>query len=273
MKIWEAIIYGIVGGLAELLPISFSGHAALLSNAFHMSSLTDGDGYFVRAFICLGIAVAVVLSFSSQTVGLYCRIVNRRGVRRPSRLQRRSLSLGYIAFAITLCSLFLLPAAERIGRLLYVIAFFLLNAGLLYLCCRRKVGKKDEKTVTLTDMVLIGGARMLSVFPGLSPIGASIAVGRARGISLEYNVRIAFMLTLAYQLVLFFYYLIGGIVFGAFALSTLFPCLLALIFSAVFGYFAIQYFRYLLQRMKLNVFVYYSLEAAAFAAILAIINA
>lgn len=204
------------------------------------------------------------------------RMLGRRRVRpsqRPNRLQRRSFMLGCIAFFITLFSLFFLAAAERIERLLYVIVFFAVNAGILYLCCRGRVGKKDEKTVTLGDMVLIGVVRMLSVFPGMSALGSSVAIGRARGISLQYNIRIAYMLSLAYQAVVFVFYLIRGFAFGSFSAGIILPCLFSLIFSAVFGYFAIQYFRYLLQRVKLKVFVFYCLEVAALAAILALINA
>ena len=44
MKIWEAIIYGIIGGLTEVLPVSFAGHAALLRGAFNLSSLNEVSG-------------------------------------------------------------------------------------------------------------------------------------------------------------------------------------------------------------------------------------
>ena len=39
MKIWEALIYGLVAGLTGLLPVSFSGHAAVLQDAFALSPL------------------------------------------------------------------------------------------------------------------------------------------------------------------------------------------------------------------------------------------
>ena len=192
---------------------------------------------------------------------------------RTNRLQRRSIMLCLTAFVIMLCSLFFLAAAERIERLLYIIVFFAVYALLLFLCCRSKVGKKDERNASVTDIALIGIARMLSVFPGTSSLGSSIAVGRARGFSLEYNVRTAYLLTLAYQVVLFFYYLIRGMAFGVFSGAVVLPCLLAMLFAVVCGYLAIQYFRYLLQRVKFNVFIYYTLEIAAVAAILALINA
>lgn len=278
MKIWEAIIYGIFGGVTELLPVSFMGHVALLRNAFHMSSLSDGGGYYVRAAICIGVAIAIYLAFPLET-RRYSRelsvMVGAKKIRRgqkQNRLNRRSLVLCLFAFVFMLISLFFVASAERIERLLYVVLFFLVNSGLLFLCCRGRVGKKDEKNVTLLDMFLIGVGRMLSVFPGMSSLGSSMGIGRARGISLQYNIRIAYMLTLAFEIVSFFFYLIRGFAFGTFSAGIIFPCLFALLFSAVFGYLAIQYFRYLLQRMKLYVFVYYSLEAAAVAAILALIN-
>lgn len=195
----------------------------------------------------------------------------RRGQKR-NRLDHRSVVLCLFAFMFMLLSLFFLASAERIERLLYIILFFALNAGLLFLCCRGSVGKKDERSVTLFDMFLIGAGRMLSVFPGMSSLGSSMGIGRARGICLQYNIRIAYMLTLVFQIASFFFYLIRGFAYGTFSAGILMPCLFALLFSAVFGYLAIQYFRYLLQRMKLYVFVYYSLEAAAVAAILALIN-
>lgn len=279
MKIWEAIVYGIVGGICELLPISFSGHAVMLRNAFHLSSLSVGGGYFVRAFICLGVVIAIYLSFSMQSrkfgreLGLMIGLRKPKRRERVDRLARRCVMLYLIAFLMMLCSLFFLAAAERIERLLYIIIFFALYAGLLYLCCRSKVGKKTERNASVSDFALIGAARMLCVFPGMSSLGSSIAVGRARGFSLEYNIRTAYLLTLAYQAFLFIYYLIRGIAFGSFSGAIILPCLLAMIFTVVCGYLAIQYFRYLLQRVKFNVFIYYTLEIAAVATILALINA
>ena len=49
--------------------------------------------------------------------------------------------------------------------------------------------------------------------------------------------------------------------------------LFTIVFAAVAGYLAIQYFRYLIQRNKINLFAYYSWEAAAIVLILALINA
>lgn len=42
MTIWNAILLGLVQGIAEFLPISSSGHLSILQNLFHMSTAEDG---------------------------------------------------------------------------------------------------------------------------------------------------------------------------------------------------------------------------------------
>ena len=41
MTIWNAILLGLVQGIAEFLPISSSGHLSILQNLFHMSTADD----------------------------------------------------------------------------------------------------------------------------------------------------------------------------------------------------------------------------------------
>lgn len=46
MTIWNAILLGLVQGIAEFLPISSSGHLSILQNLFHMSTAEDGHLFF-----------------------------------------------------------------------------------------------------------------------------------------------------------------------------------------------------------------------------------
>lgn len=278
MKIWEAIIYGIVGGASELLPISFTGHSTVLGEIFNLSSLTQGGGYYVRAAICLGVIAAIMLSFSAESRAFGREMLFMTGLKRhrreqrTDRLLRRSILLGFFALVPMLCSLIFIPSAERISRLLLVALFFALNGLLIFLCSRRNVGKKTEKTVLLSDTVFLGAARMLSVFPGLSSVGSSIAVAQARGLSVRYNLRLTYLLTLCFEAAAFLFYLIRAFCYGSFTAGIILPALLAMLFSGIAGYFAIQYFRYLLNHGKLYVFAYYCWDASAIALILSLIN-
>lgn len=276
MKIWEAIIYGIIGGLTEALPVSFAGHAALLRGAFNLSSLNEGSGLYVRAAICLGVSLAVLLAFRTETLAAGKALLslpekNRR--RRRNTPMRRGVFLGIIAFLPMLLSFLFTAFAERIERLSLVAAFFALNGLLIYLCTRGVGGRKDEKNVTLPDMLLVGVSRMACVFPGLSPIAASLSVGRVCGLSGEFNLRLCYQLTIAYQLAAFLYRLIRAFAYGSFSGMVLVSMLAAMLLAAVFGYLAIQYLRYLLHKEKFNLFSYYCWDAVVIALVVALINA
>lgn len=274
MTVWEAILFGILGGATELLPISFAGHSALLRSAFRLSPFSEGEGCFVRAAICLGVMAAIVLAFPEETRETALALRKRRGRRRDAseRLRRRSVFLGAVALVPMLCSLFFTVAAERVERLPFVAVFFALNGLLLFFCCRIREGRKTEKTVLLSDTVSVGLARAVSVFPGLSAVGSSLCVGRARGLSRRYNLKLTYLLTLFYEAAAFLYYLIRAFFCGSFTGMTILSVLLAFLFSGVAGYFALQYFRYLLNRNSAHVFAYYCWDAAVIALILALIN-
>lgn len=277
MKIWEAILYGITGGLTEVLPISFAGHAALLRGIFNLSSLNEGNGLYVRAAICLGVLLAVVLAFRTETLDTGRTLLTMKDSnprrRRKNAAQRRSVFMGVVAFVPMLLSFLLTAYAERIERLSLVALFFALNGLVIYLCFRLAVGQKNGRNVTVPDVLLLGASRAACVFPGLSPIAASLSVGRACGLSAQYDLRLCYQLTAAYQLAAFVYRMIRAFAYGSFSGATLAMMLLAAVFATVFGYLAIQYLRYLLQKEKFNVFSYYCWDMVAIALIVALINA
>ena len=279
MKIWEAIIYGIFGGISELLPISFSGHYAFLRGAFNLGSLSEGGGIYIRAAICLGITAAIVFGSAGEfrkTGRELLYIVGFRKMRRGEKKDlfiRRSLSLLMISLVILSLSLIYRATADRMIHLLYTALIFAVNGILLYFCNRSGGGKKNEAEATLPDAILIGFVSAASVFPGLSVLGSALSIGYARGFSPRYGLRFGLLLLLAYEVISFAYYLIRAVVYGSFGAAILLPFLFAMIFAAVFGYFAIQYLRYMIERNKLGAFSCYCWTIGIVLLILSLINA
>ena len=276
MRIWEAVVYALFGGAAELLPISFNGHAAILKSAFHMTGLAEGGGYYVRAAICLGVLLALRVGLRSEAAPFMRRTLPRGGRRRAGRydpLERREKMLCACALVPMLISLIFTSRAERLGSARLIALLFAVNALLIAVCSARKQGEKTEKNALFFEVLLIGAVRGASVFPGLSSFGSSICLGRVCGFSEQYNLRFAYRVTFAYQITAFFYYLIRAFVFGSFSGMILLAMLLAALTASVTGYLAIQYFRYLSMRKKLSVFSFYCWGAAAIVLILALINA
>ena len=62
MSIWNAIILGLVQGIAEFLPISSSGHLSILQNLFHMSTAENGHLFF-DVLLHLGTLAAVFVAY------------------------------------------------------------------------------------------------------------------------------------------------------------------------------------------------------------------
>lgn len=279
MKIWEAILYGLFGGVSELLPISYTGHYALARSAFNLSPLNEGGGYYIRLAICIGVILAINIAFRPESRTLGREVLRITGIKKRGRKERydrlrvRSIVIGLFALLPMLLSLIFATLVDHFSGLLYVALLFILNGFILFLCFRTNEGGKNERRVLLSDMLWIGFARAFWVLPGLSSIGISLSVGRVRGLKTDYSVRLAYMLTLAFECVAFFYHLLRAFIYGSFTFAILLPMLFTILFAAVAGFFAIQYFRYLMQRKKLNLFAYYSWEAAAVALILALINA
>lgn len=278
MKIWEAILYGLFGGASELLPISYTGHYAILRSAFNLTPLNEGGGYYIRLAVCIGVILAINFAFRPESRTLGREVLRITGIKKRrrsenyDRLRVRSIVIGLFALLPLLVSLIFATLVDHFSGLVYVALLFVLNGLILYFCFRSSEGGKNERRVVISDMLWIGVCRAFWVLPGLSSLGLSLSVGRVRGLKTEYNVRVAYMLTLAFECVAIFYHLIRAFLYGSFAFSLLLPMLITIVFAAAAGYFAIQYFRYLMQRNKLNLFAYYSWEAAVVVLILALIN-
>lgn len=279
MKIWEAIIYGIFGGITELLPVSFNGHYAFLRGTFNMASLTEGAGYYIRAAICLGVLTAILIGFSGELRKTGVEVSYILGIRKAGRgyrkdhLTRRTLSLVFFALIPLLLSFVFRANADRMVHLLYTALIFFGNGLLLFFCFRGQEGRKGDRESNLADAFLMGMVSAVSIFPGLSVSGSCLSIGAARGLHYRYALRFSYLLLLVYEGVSFFYYLIRAFVYGSFSASLILPFLAALILSAVFGYFAIQYLRYLLERKNISMICCYCWTLSTVMLILSLINA
>ena len=62
MNFWHAILLGVVQGIAEFLPISSSGHLAVLQNLFQISAPGENDLFF-DILLHIGTLFAVLLAY------------------------------------------------------------------------------------------------------------------------------------------------------------------------------------------------------------------
>ncbi len=188
MSVWEAILLGIIQGLAEFLPVSSSGHLELANVLFGIEG--ESNLQFIMA-----VHAATVMS----TIVVFWKEIARllRGLFQ-FRMNDETVFLFNILISMVpvgIVGLFFKDSVESLftGNLLLVGAMLLVTALLLVFSNFAKVhvGK-----VTPKSAFIIGIAQALAVLPGLSRSGATISTGLMLGIRREEVSKFSFLMVL-----------------------------------------------------------------------------
>ncbi len=270
MSILNAAFLGFIQGVAEFLPISSSGHLAMLQNIFNLQTAEEGHMFF-DVLLHFGTLLAIIIVYwkdivyiVSDTVGL---VRSSHETFPEQRTEHAGARLLLMLFFGTLPLFVILPFQDSLEQLYYKTGFigaaFLLNGCLLYASDRIVPGRGNERTMRIRDALLIGCAQAVATIPGISRSGSTITAGIATGHSRPYAMKYSLLMSIP-------------AVFGANLLSLVkalkagvewsnFPAyLVGMIVSAVVGYFSITLLQRLLKNGKFGKFAYYMWGIGAF---------
>lgn len=191
LEILKTIIFGIVEGITEWLPISSTGHLILLNEFL---KLDQGDAFFemFEVVIQLGAILAVVV--------IYFHKLNPFS---PKKTQKQKMLTWQMWIKVLIGSV---PAAV-IGLLLndwideklyhwYVVAAMLIVYGILFIIVENYQKGKEPKVMKISQLsipmlLIIGVFQMLAMIPGTSRSGATIVgalmLGVSRGVAAEFT--------------------------------------------------------------------------------------
>lgn len=257
MDLVRAIVYGIVQGLTEFLPISSNAHLRLTPLLFGWNEPAETFTAFT-AVIQLGTTLAVLIYFRSELkaalTGWFANVKDRTKNTPESRM---GWAVFYGTIPIVILGLLLKHHIETTFRSLYVIAVAFILMGVLMLVFDRRPGGREERDVQPRDGVLVGLWQCLALLPGMSRSGSTITGALALGFDRVAAARFSFLLgipsiTLAG---LFEAYKehrsIGG--------PLLAPTLVATVVSFFVGYASIAWLMKIVQRRGITPFVWYRL--------------
>jgi len=190
----QVIVLSVVQGLTEFLPVSSSGHLAIVSQLF----FSDDAGASFTAVTQLGTELAVLIYFA-RDIG---RIVVAwfGGLRNAAR-RSADYWLGWwvIIGTIPICVLGLLFKDQiRSGvRNLWIVAIALIAFSAV-IAAAEYYGKQTRHVEQLTwkDAVIVGLAQCLALVPGVSRSGATISAGLFLGQDRELAARFGFLLAI-----------------------------------------------------------------------------
>ena len=266
-----AVVLGIVQGVAEFLPISSSGHLSLLQHFFGMEE-TDTLYNILLHFATLAAVCAVywrdvadmILEFFRGAANLF---TNREGQGKPPEGRR----LVLLVILGTLPLFAVLPfddAVESLGANPVFVSVMLLVTGcILFLSDRYGGGRKNARTATVKDVLLVGAAQGFATIPGLSRSGTTISAGMALGFDRNFAVRYSFLMSLPAVFGATLLKVVKVVKDGTLDTELLPIYLTGMVVAGVVGYFSIRLVKLLADRGKFGRFAYYCWIAGAAALI------
>lgn len=202
MTILNAVILGLVQGIAEFLPISSSGHLSILNNLFHMSTAEDGHLFF-DVLLHLGTLISIFVVYWNDIVAMFYEVISfvNLGPLAGQRREHYPAARMFLMIVVATLPLFLiLPINDMLEGLYYNSIFIgvmlILTGCMLYVSDRMLQGKKTEKNMTFLDALIIGICQCVATVPGLSRSGTTITAGLATGLRRDYAVKFSFLMSL-----------------------------------------------------------------------------
>ena len=187
---FDTIIWGLVQGLTEFLPISSSGHLVLVPALLDRAGVEIGEpSLAASAVLHLGTLLAVLIFYRADLARLL-RFRTDPQARRTIGL----LALGTIPAVIGL------PLRSRIESFESVptrVALALMVTGVILLIADRVSDRtRTIEDATPRDAILIGIAQSFALIPGISRSGSTITMGLIRGLDKVEAARFSFLLAI-----------------------------------------------------------------------------
>ena len=263
MSIGNALILGLVQGIAEFLPISSSGHLAILQNMLGLSG--TGNDMFFDVLLHLGTLFAICYVYWEELTQMATEVRIRLrggthivvdGKRRPLLKERM-----FVLICMSIIPLFLiLPINDYVDALatntLFVGIMLVLTGFILFVADKMAQGTKTERNSTVKDALFIGLCQCIATLPGLSRSGVTITAGMATGHRREYAVKFSLLMSIPAVLGATLLELVKAIKAGV-DVAQIPAYIIGMVVAMVSGVFAIRLIKRVAHRGNFGGFAYY----------------
>ena len=189
IELIQIFIIAIAQGITEFLPISSSGHNAVIAHLFALIGhpLTEDSTEFIKLDILLhvGSLIAILVVFRQRIIALLGK--DRRLI---PMLFVATIPVGITGLAIY----FFAPWIKDDMRI--VSACFVATGILLLVTVRRAEGEQTCSTMSWKDAIIIGCMQGVAILPGLSRSGTTIVTALFCGLKREEAATFSFLLAI-----------------------------------------------------------------------------
>ena len=259
----QALVLGIVQGLGEFLPISSSGHLAVIQYFFGI----EGESVLLFAVMLhLGTLISVFIIYWHDIVKLVKELIavikdifTGKGLRINHNPVRR---LGFMIIVATIPTALIGLLFNDIFAGLYLSLMavgigFLVTGTILFIA--EKMGKNEKKVwgMKFRHAVFIGIMQGIAICPGVSRSGSTLFGGLMSGLDRNFALRFAFLISipsiLGSVILEFPPAISAGLPAGMWG-----PVILGTVVSAISGFIAIKAMLKIVAGKRLTVFSWYT---------------
>jgi len=187
---FHAVVYGIVQGITEFLPISSTAHLTLIPRFFGWSY--GGMGFDVALHI--GTAAAVIVFFWRRWVQLF-----KAGFTQPKSPYGKLFWIIVVStIPASVVGLLFNDAIAPLQDDPYIIGVCLIFMGAILWAVDKSSASRitDLTEINIKTGILVGLAQCLAIIPGVSRSGITITAGRALGVNRETAAEFTFLLSM-----------------------------------------------------------------------------
>jgi len=266
MTVIDAIVFGIVQGIAEFLPISSSGHLALIDNFFGKS---EGDNFAFFIFLHLATLISVCIVYRKdvwQLIKGFFTLIQKVFTGKIKLFSKEKQNIDYgekLFIMLFLASIPLVPVAlienrvEYISNYSWVIGMLLIiNGAMLYISEKFTKSNDDLAHSDYQKPFFIGLFQVFGVLPGISRSGSTITGGMFFGLNRQDAVKFSFLMSIPA--------IIGACILKLPKFFTegvesdmLYPSLVGAVVAGFIGFFAIKLLQFIAKNRGLSVFSIY----------------
>lgn len=267
MGLFLCLLYGLISGLTEFLPVSSLAHQALFLQ------VSGFDTRLPLLDLCVHLGMLVSVYYANRSVLSKLKREKRLRNSRRYQINRGSTTAYYDMRLIKSATVPML-----IVLLLYLVTnssefnpvplsvFLVLNGAIMIIPEYMRHGNKDSRSMTALDGVFMGIISALSCLPGISRIGLGLSYTTMRGADRQHAINWAMLLSVPAILMFILFDFINMSMIGLGTISFVYVVgsLFAAITAFIGTYLGIMAIRFLSDRAGFSGFAYYSWGAALF---------
>ena len=238
----EILLLAIVQGLTEWLPVSSSGHLVILQKILDLNLPL---AYSI--LLHFGTTIVVITVFRNDLKVILKDLFNGNFETDEGKFAL-FIVIGSVPIAVS--GFFFYDFFKSLFSNLLVVGLALLVTGCVLFFSEKRMGRRK---MNFFDSLLIGFAQALTIIPGISRSGITVATGLLRKIDKDIAFRYSFLMSVPA--------ILGATLFEVkdFTIGNenLVILLLGTIASMIIGYASLKFLQKVIMNQKIHLFAYY----------------